>query len=110
MRDVGRLNWQSETTPISGLQPDTAYHYRIVATNTAGTLPGNDSVFTTPGPPVAITGSAANMQETQATLGGEVNPLGFGDAEYYFEYMAKQLPTEWWPRFLTGTRVRVRAT
>ncbi len=85
--DAGQsLNWENETTPVSGLQPDTTYHYRIVATSAAGTLPGNDSAFITPGPPVAITGSATNMQETQATLGGEVNPLGFGDAEYYFEY------------------------
>ncbi len=33
--------------PIAGLQPDTAYHFRVVATNAEGTVPGPDVVFTT---------------------------------------------------------------
>jgi hypothetical protein len=41
---------------VSGLEPDTTYHYRIVAKNPAGTSYGNDITFTTddptaPGPP-----------------------------------------------------------
>jgi hypothetical protein len=32
---------------ISGLQPGTTYHYRIVAHNAAGTVPGQDQSFTT---------------------------------------------------------------
>jgi DNA-binding beta-propeller fold protein YncE len=32
---------------ITGLQPDTLYHYRIVASNAAGTTPGEDRTFTT---------------------------------------------------------------
>jgi hypothetical protein len=33
---------------ISGLATDTTYHFRIVATNTAGTKMGSDRTFTTP--------------------------------------------------------------
>ncbi len=32
---------------FSGLQPDTAYHFRVVATNAQGTRDGSDSMFTT---------------------------------------------------------------
>jgi hypothetical protein len=32
----------------TGLQPGTGYHYRISATNSTGTTPGPDRVFTTP--------------------------------------------------------------
>jgi hypothetical protein len=33
---------------ISGLTTHTTYHFRIVATNTAGTRMGSDRTFTTP--------------------------------------------------------------
>jgi hypothetical protein len=33
--------------PIAGLQPDTTYHFRVVATNAEGTVPGPDVVFRT---------------------------------------------------------------
>ncbi len=36
-----------ESANLSGLQPATLYHYRIVATNSAGTTYGVDRVFTT---------------------------------------------------------------
>lgn len=35
------------TEAITGLQPDTAYHYRVVATSAAGSTYGEDMVFTT---------------------------------------------------------------
>ena len=36
------------TTQLSDLQPNTTYHYRIVAQNAAGTVEGEDKTFTTP--------------------------------------------------------------
>ncbi len=39
------------TAPIAGLTPGTAYHYRLVATNTHGTTYGDDAVLTTTAPP-----------------------------------------------------------
>jgi hypothetical protein len=37
----------SESTTITGLTPSTTYHFRIEATNSAGTSHGNDVTFTT---------------------------------------------------------------
>ncbi|MGC2372598.1 MAG: family 16 glycosylhydrolase [Solirubrobacteraceae bacterium] len=42
-------------------------------------------VWQHPVPPSATTGSATNVQETQATLNGTVNPNRF-DTHYYFQY------------------------
>lgn len=39
---------------ISGLKPNTTYHYRIVATNASGTTDGADATFTTKAPPPSI--------------------------------------------------------
>jgi len=35
------------STAVTGLAPGMLYHYRLVATNSAGTTPGNDVTFTT---------------------------------------------------------------
>jgi hypothetical protein len=84
--DAGQsLNWETKSATITGLQPSTTYHYRIVATNIAGTSYGNDSTFTTPSPPAVTTGSATSVQQFQATLKASVNPNG-ADTHYYFEY------------------------
>jgi uncharacterized repeat protein (TIGR02543 family) len=37
--------------PLSGLSPNTTYHYRVCAQNAQGTVCGNDMTFTTPPPP-----------------------------------------------------------
>jgi hypothetical protein len=41
-------------TSVQGLAPGTLYHYRLVATNTYGTVYGADETFTTPGFPTAL--------------------------------------------------------
>jgi hypothetical protein len=38
------------SAPLTGLQPGTTYHYRLVATNAGGTTFGDDHTFTTTGP------------------------------------------------------------
>ncbi len=43
---------------ISGLKEGTIYHYRVVATNAAGTVPGSDKFFTTLDPPETTITSA----------------------------------------------------
>ena len=43
------------TAPVSGLTPDTLYHYRLVASNAAGTTLGHDRTFITRDAPVVIT-------------------------------------------------------
>jgi hypothetical protein len=69
----------------SGLSPGTAYHYRVVATNSGGTTNGADRTFTTLSPPTVATGPASAVTGTTATLGGSVNPNGAATT-YHFEY------------------------
>ena len=74
------------TSVIGGLTDNTPYHFRIVATNAAGTSYGEDSTFTTaPNPPLAFTGDASNVNATGATLVGVVAPNG-RNTTAYFEY------------------------
>jgi hypothetical protein len=70
---------------LTGLSAGTGYHYRLVATNAAGTARGRDGIFTTPTAPVAVTGSARNVTVSSATLGGTVDPNGRATA-WYFDY------------------------
>jgi hypothetical protein len=79
------LNSVGESATITSLKPGTTYHFRIVATSTAGTTPGSDQTFQTPGPVEAVTTTATGVQQTEAVLNGTVDPRGY-DAKYYFEY------------------------
>jgi hypothetical protein len=58
---------------ITGLLPDTVYHYRIKGVNVSGSADGNDMTFSTQGPPTIITTAATNIAGTTATLNGSVN-------------------------------------
>ena len=75
----------SASTTVSGLQPATTYHYRIVAQNSVGENGGGDRTFTTPPPPSVTTEAATGIQQAQATLHGSVNPNG-AETHYYFQY------------------------
>jgi len=99
---------------ITGLEPSSTYHYRLVGANNAGTNSGGDRTFTTSGgttttttttttsttttttsttttttiPPVVptvTTGSATPITSESATLKGKVNPNG-SITEAHFEY------------------------
>jgi plastocyanin len=64
---------------ISSLTASTTYHFRIVASNSAGTRMGSDRTFTTltaTGPPVVTTNSATNVTTSSATLNGSLDPHG----------------------------------
>jgi hypothetical protein len=52
---------------ITGLQPGTTYHYRVVAINATGTTNGNDRAFTTPRVPLSL------------QIVGVPNPVLFGE-------------------------------
>ena len=62
---------------LEGLAPSTEYHYRISATNAAGTSVGSDKTFKTgvlaPAPTV-VTGAASAITNTAATLNATVRP------------------------------------
>lgn len=53
---------------VSGLQPLTTYHYRIVASSSAGTTKGSDRTFTTPEIPLSV------------AITGVPNPVVFGNS------------------------------
>lgn len=53
--------------PISGLQPGTVYHYRVVASNATGATGGNDRTFTTARIPLSV------------QIAGVPNPVTFGN-------------------------------
>jgi len=80
--------YQNVSANISGLAASTTYHFRIVATNSAGTRYGADRTFTTlsaTGPPVVSTNPATNVTSSSATLNGSVDPHGL-TTTVSFEY------------------------
>jgi hypothetical protein len=84
---------QAVANTVTGLDPGTTYHYRVIATNASGTTVGNDRTFKTAGPapppprappPAATTGGAVGVGRNAATVRGTVNPRG-AKTTYYFE-------------------------
>ena len=64
---------------ISGLLASHVYHFRIVATNSAGTTYGSDRTFTSlsaTGAPVVTTNPATNVTSSSTTLNGSLDPHG----------------------------------
>ena len=75
----------SVSLPAGTLVPGTTYHYRVVATNSQGTLSGDDQSFEEI-PPARITGPwASDVANTSATLAATIDPLG-ANTSYRIEY------------------------
>jgi len=71
---------------LSGLLPETTYHFRAVGTIGLFKFYGADLTFTTPAaPPTAVTLSATNVDVSSATLNGTVNANN-NTATITFEY------------------------
>jgi hypothetical protein len=72
---------------ITGLKPNTTYHYRVVAQSGAGTSNGRDRAFKTPKlpPPRARTDQATKVTRHAGMLHGSVNAHG-RSTTYHFEY------------------------
>ncbi len=80
--------YQNVAANIGSLSANTVYHFRIVATNSAGTRYGSDRTFTTlsaTGLPVVTTNPATNVAAFSATLHGSLNPHGL-TTTVYFQY------------------------
>ena len=67
---------ESVSFSLTGLAPGTVIHYRLKASNGAGTGYGNDFTFTVKQPPTVVTGAVQNLTATGITLTGSVNPNG----------------------------------
>lgn len=86
-------NLVSATAAIAGLSPNTLYHFKIVATSTAGTTSGGDMTLQTeiscaPGaapPPSVLSSAATRVTTTRAVLRGTVDPSACATV-YRFEY------------------------
>jgi uncharacterized repeat protein (TIGR01451 family) len=80
-----------ESAAISGLSPNTTYHYRLVSYNeNPNEALGNDVTFSTSGavpqsPPTIQTLTPVIISSHEATLTGNFNPNG-ADTTAYFEY------------------------
>lgn len=87
---------------LSGLVPGTTYHYRVVAVSAGGTVDGRDVTFATAKTPspTAVTGAAAAITTTTASLTGTIDPHGAA-ASYYFLYGTKS-PTTRTPTLSAG--------
>jgi DNA-binding beta-propeller fold protein YncE len=75
------------TAALSGLSPNTTYHYRLVAANASGQTAGGDQTFTTDAiaPTVDASAPFASSTSTTATLNATINPQG-SDTSYHFVY------------------------
>ena len=81
----------SVSLPVSGLSPDTEYHFELIVSYGASqTVSGGPQTFATPpaAEPAVSTLAASGLQETEATLNGKVDPEGGTEAEYFFEWGA----------------------
>jgi Ca2+-binding RTX toxin-like protein len=75
------------STTLTGLNPGTLYHYRIVASSSLGTSSGQDAAFSTVGPPTVVTGQVSfpALTPTSAVVTGAANPHGLATTAW-FEY------------------------
>jgi hypothetical protein len=72
---------------LTDLSPYTTYHFRVVASNGAGTSYGADESFTsTPGVPTVGDEAVSQVHSDRAILSSDVNPNG-ADTSYHFEFV-----------------------
>jgi uncharacterized protein (TIGR02145 family) len=74
------------SSEISGLAPQTVYHFRIKAVNSMGTIYGEDMLFVTLGQkPTVVSFLPSGISDTEVKLRGFVNPNYFSTV-VTFEY------------------------
>ncbi len=91
---VGGSSDTAVSKAITGLAPNATYHYRVVGTNSGGSINGDDMTFTTPAndPPVANAGPDQSVAPSAlVTLDGSGSSDPNGDS---FTYSWVQLSGE----------------
>jgi hypothetical protein len=77
------------SSSATGLRPSTTYHFRIVGTNSAGSINGPDQEFKTNPAPATLDGSppfASVITPRSARLHGTINPNSNLFVGWHFEY------------------------
>jgi murein DD-endopeptidase MepM/ murein hydrolase activator NlpD len=87
IKSIGSGTSPSATSaPLSSLAANTTYYFRVVATNSAGSTPGNTRTFTTTGPNPTVTSVAASLVTSgSARINGTANANGLA-ANAYFQW------------------------
>jgi hypothetical protein len=82
------------TTSLTGLKPNTAYHYRVVVKNATGTTEGEDRQFTTleAFAPFIDGQSASGPEDPSLTLEAQINP-DYQETQYSFQYATDEALT-----------------
>jgi hypothetical protein len=74
--------------PLGGLAVSTDYRWRVVATNSVGTVKSASAAFSTVPPPVIADGAGADpVGPTTATIAATVDPIGDALSDCHFEYL-----------------------
>jgi hypothetical protein len=73
------------TANITGLEPNTTYHYRLAASNANGTSHGQDQTLLTLSPPIVGREWSLEVGISTASINAIVNPKGY-ETTYHFEY------------------------
>jgi hypothetical protein len=76
------------TRVLSGLQPNTTYHYRVTAVNFAGTTHGPDQTFSTAGAPNILGQGVTGIGQTEAVLTASISP-NLVSTTYHFSWGPK---------------------
>jgi hypothetical protein len=74
--------------PVTGLNPNTTYHFRIIGFNSSGSIVGEDQTITTVAAPPALDGSpafASAITSTSARIHATVNP-NHSPTTYHIDY------------------------
>jgi hypothetical protein len=71
---------------VTGLNAETMYRFRVLASSANGPSPGQVLNFTTSNAVNVRTGAATSIAETAATFNGTINPEGIPVEECFFEY------------------------
>jgi hypothetical protein len=93
---------------LTGVSPYSTYHYRIVASNGAGTSHGADRmVTTTPGVPSGRNPGVTAVHSDRAELHGEIDPNG-ASASARFEYVnAADFSESGWAKAKTAPEAEI---
>jgi phosphodiesterase/alkaline phosphatase D-like protein len=98
MSDAGSGTGSVEaSTQLSGLVPNTLYHYRLVAENSFGSTYGADRRFTTSGPPRIESEPTSGIGHEEATVHARIDPdqlatsysVEYGETTSYGQQLAK---------------------